>query len=117
MFLLRKLSEAPRSLALAFIWVYQKTLSPLKNLLLGAFGGTCRFYPTCSCYARECFLKHGFFKGFILTVLRLVKCQPFHPGGIDLPPEEWSLLRVPRKRLIAKKKKSRGSGESRLERL
>ncbi|MCH8473923.1 MAG: membrane protein insertion efficiency factor YidD [Opitutales bacterium] len=110
----RKLRDGPRLLALAFIWVYQKTLSPVKNFLLGAFGGTCRFYPTCSCYAKECLLKHGFVKGVILACLRLVKCHPFHPGGIDLPPEEWNLTHVSRKSLAPRKEKSRESEDTRL---
>jgi hypothetical protein len=46
----------------------------------------CRFYPTCSVYAVEAIRLHGSLKGCWLTVLRLLKCQPFHAGGVDLVP-------------------------------
>jgi putative membrane protein insertion efficiency factor len=59
-----------------FIKLYQLTLSPF-------FGKDCRFAPTCSEYAIQAFQKHGFFKGCKLTVCRLLKCHPWHPGGVD----------------------------------
>lgn len=43
----------------------------------------CRFTPTCSEYAIEAFQKNGLFKAFWMTVMRLLKCHPFHPGGYD----------------------------------
>jgi putative membrane protein insertion efficiency factor len=46
---------------------------------------SCRFAPTCSEYARLALLKYGFWLGCWRAVLRLARCQPFHPGGIDLP--------------------------------
>ena len=55
---------------------YQKYISPLK-------GPTCRFYPTCSQYAIEAFKKYGVIKGMFLTIKRILKCHPFHPGGYD----------------------------------
>ncbi|MEE0452391.1 MAG: membrane protein insertion efficiency factor YidD [Peptacetobacter sp.] len=55
---------------------YQKYISPLK-------GPTCRFYPTCSQYSIEAFKKYGFLKGLYLTIRRVLKCHPFHPGGYD----------------------------------
>ncbi|MFD2672737.1 membrane protein insertion efficiency factor YidD [Marinicrinis sediminis] len=60
---------------------YRKFISPLKP-------PTCRFYPTCSQYALEALETHGSFKGTYLTVKRLCKCHPFHPGGIDYVPEK-----------------------------
>ncbi len=45
----------------------------------------CRFSPTCSEYARLAILKHGIVRGSALGVGRLLRCQPLHPGGIDLP--------------------------------
>lgn len=50
---------------------------------------TCRFYPTCSHYGIESIKRFGVFKGGWLTVRRIVKCHPFHPGGIDLVPEKY----------------------------
>jgi len=63
-------------LSLKMIRFYQKVISPLK-------GKTCRFYPTCSDYAIDAFNKYGFFKGFIISLKRIFKCHPFHPGGYD----------------------------------
>jgi hypothetical protein len=63
----------------AFIFllrIYQRWLSPLKV-------PTCRFVPTCSSYAIEALESFGLIKGLGLTVIRLLKCQPFHPGGYD----------------------------------
>jgi uncharacterized protein len=49
---------------------------------------SCRFYPTCSHYGIEAFRQHGAIKGLWLTVIRILKCHPFHPGGVDLVPEK-----------------------------
>ena len=49
-------------------------------------GGGCRFYPSCSNYALEAIHLHGALRGGWLTLLRLSKCHPFHPGGFDPPP-------------------------------
>lgn len=58
------------------IRMYQKYISPLT-------GPHCRFYPTCSQYSLEAFKKYGFLKGLWLTIKRISKCHPFHPGGYD----------------------------------
>lgn len=55
---------------------YQKYISPLK-------GPTCRFYPTCSQYSIEAIKKYGALKGLMLSIKRILKCHPFHPGGYD----------------------------------
>ena len=47
------------------------------------FPPSCRFFPTCSQYAKESFLRHGFFKVLYFSIKRLLKCHPFHPGGYD----------------------------------
>ena len=65
-----------KNLALMIIFIYQKFISPIKPQ-------TCRFYPTCSEYSRQAFIKYGFFKGIFLTLIRLSKCHPFHKGGYD----------------------------------
>ncbi|MBK6911839.1 MAG: membrane protein insertion efficiency factor YidD [bacterium] len=62
------------------IRAYQASLGP-------HFGGRCRFHPTCSEYAIEALSKKGFVVGFALSVRRLVKCGPWHPGGVDNVPE------------------------------
>jgi putative membrane protein insertion efficiency factor len=58
--------------------VYKRRVSPL-------LPRACRFSPTCSEYARLALLKHGLWRGSLLATGRLLRCQPFHPGGIDLP--------------------------------
>lgn len=64
--------------ALIFVvHVYQFLVSPLLP------ANTCRFYPTCSRYAVDALTKYGAMKGSWLTVKRIAKCHPWHPGGID----------------------------------
>ena len=61
------------------ITVYQTVISP-------AFPPSCRFVPTCSQYAKEAIMKHGFLKGSYLAGRRLLRCHPFHAGGYDPVP-------------------------------
>lgn len=68
-------------LLIGLIRIYQKLISPLKP-------PTCRFYPTCSHYGIEAVRRFGPFKGSWLTIKRLLKCHPFHPGGVDPVPEK-----------------------------
>ncbi len=63
------------------IGLYRKYISPLKP-------PCCRFTPSCSAYAIEAFQKRGFFVGFILTVWRILRCNPFSKGGYDPVPEK-----------------------------
>jgi putative membrane protein insertion efficiency factor len=58
--------------------LYKRWLSPL-------LPRACRFSPTCSEYARLAILKYGVVRGVGFAVGRLIRCQPLHPGGIDLP--------------------------------
>jgi uncharacterized protein len=68
-----------RLLALPVI-AYRRWLSP-------ALPARCRFYPSCSAYALEALARHGALRGTGLTVWRLLRCHPFHPGGYDpVPP-------------------------------
>jgi len=59
--------------------LYQWCIRPM-------LGNCCRFYPSCSEYAVEALKKHGPFKGVFLTIKRIVKCHPWHLGGVDLVP-------------------------------
>ena len=47
---------------------------------------SCRFYPSCSQYALESYQKLGFCRATYVSLLRLLKCNPFHPGGVDTVP-------------------------------
>lgn len=91
--LLTTLVRLPARAVSALIWVYQRTLSPALVVLAPNSG--CRFAPTCSHYAREALALHGFFGGLWLTLVRLVKCGPWHAGGEDpVPPRKFSCNRV-----------------------
>lgn len=63
-------------LFLIMITFYRRVISPLK-------APTCRFYPSCSDYAFQAIDKYGVGKGLILSVRRLCRCHPYHPGGYD----------------------------------
>lgn len=43
----------------------------------------CRFYPSCSTYMAQAIEGHGLLKGLFIGGMRLVRCHPFHPGGVD----------------------------------
>jgi putative membrane protein insertion efficiency factor len=66
----------PRRLLASIVLVYQYAISP-------RLGRNCRFTPTCSQYAREAILTHGAVRGMGLSLRRLSRCHPFHPGGYD----------------------------------
>jgi putative membrane protein insertion efficiency factor len=72
-----------RGVARALIRGYQLALGPW-------LGGNCRFYPSCSHYALEAIERHGVARGGWLTLLRVCKCHPLHPGGVDLVPAPQS---------------------------
>ncbi|MFO0664439.1 MAG: membrane protein insertion efficiency factor YidD [Polyangiaceae bacterium] len=78
-----------KSLFLLLIRLYQRFLSPL----LSWSGPVCRFEPSCSRYAAACIQDHGALRGGLLSVRRLCKCHPFHPGGYDPPPSPERLER------------------------
>ena len=63
-------------ICIKLIKIYQKWFSPLK-------GQTCRFYPTCSSYSIQAYQQYGFIKGTIVSIKRILRCHPFHPGGYD----------------------------------
>ena len=72
-----------KALCIAAVSFYQKYISPLKP-------PCCRFYPSCSAYALEAFAKFGFFKGFLLSAYRILRCNPFCKSGYDPVPEKFS---------------------------
>lgn len=71
-----------KSFLIKAIRFYQRRISPL-------FPPKCRYYPTCSQYALQAIEVHGVFKGMILAVGRLMRCNIFFPGGVDpVPPKK-----------------------------
>ena len=68
-------------------WMLLRLIDGYQLLLSPFFGSQCRFYPTCSSYAREAIEVHGSIKGAWLTIRRILRCGPWHPGGTDpVPP-------------------------------
>jgi putative membrane protein insertion efficiency factor len=65
---------------LALIKIYQWTISPL-------LGPVCRYYPSCSHYGYTAIDRHGAVKGTVLTAWRILRCNPWSPGGVDYVPE------------------------------
>jgi hypothetical protein len=66
--------------------VYQKTLSPDTGFFkkIGLFRNpVCVFYPTCSEYTKQAFIKYGFFKGFYLGIKRIFRCYPWQKNHFD----------------------------------
>ncbi|MCL2627059.1 MAG: membrane protein insertion efficiency factor YidD [Cystobacterineae bacterium] len=79
-----RLARFPKSLALLLlktpVLAYRRLLSPWLR-------PRCRFYPSCSAYALQALEIHGPLYGALLTLRRLLRCHPFHPGGFDnVPP-------------------------------
>nr|SPS04572.1 putative membrane protein insertion efficiency factor [Candidatus Nitrotoga fabula] len=68
-----------RRLFIRLIGLYQYLLSPLMP-------PTCRFTPCCSQYAREAIEKHGVLRGVWLGMKRVIRCNPWNPGGYDPAP-------------------------------
>jgi len=65
-------------LSLLIIWIYKNCISPLTP-------PSCRFYPTCSAYAKDAILKFGALRGAWMTLKRLAKCHPFYRGCLYDP--------------------------------
>ncbi|MGE5255386.1 MAG: membrane protein insertion efficiency factor YidD [Hyphomicrobiales bacterium] len=74
-----KSSDLVKLILIAVIRAYQLTLSPV-------LGPSCRFYPSCSEYARQAIALHGPVRGSLYAIKRLLRCHPFHSGGEDPVP-------------------------------
>ena len=76
----------PRQIFMWSIRGYQLAISPM-------LGPSCRFYPSCSCYAHTAIERYGVLRGLWLSLRRLLRCHPFTEGGYDPVPDErarWS---------------------------
>ncbi|MBK8419541.1 MAG: membrane protein insertion efficiency factor YidD [Anaerolineales bacterium] len=76
----RKLVNFPRIALLALIRLYQMLISPALP------ANTCRFYPSCSHYGYQAVYKYGALKGSLMAAWRVLRCNPFNPGGYDPVP-------------------------------
>ncbi len=68
---------------IALITAYRHTLAMF-------LGGRCRFYPSCSVYGQQAVARFGVLHGLRLTVRRILRCHPWHPGGVDKVPRSPS---------------------------
>lgn len=68
-------------LLISLIRIYKFLISPF-------LGNNCRFYPSCSQYTSECLRSFPFYKAIWYSSLRIIKCNPFHPGGHDPCPKK-----------------------------
>jgi putative membrane protein insertion efficiency factor len=77
--IIRFIIEIPKKLLLLCITIYRTVISPL-------FPPSCRFIPTCSEYALTAVQRYGFLKGGWMSIKRISRCHPWHPGGYDPVP-------------------------------
>jgi putative membrane protein insertion efficiency factor len=82
--------SGPAAVLIRLIGAYQRWISPF-------LGNRCRFHPSCSVYARTAIEVHGAARGSWLALRRLIKCQPFHPGGFDYVPPAADRIKRGRK--------------------
>lgn len=82
--MIKKINKIINYPFLALIRAYQHTLSPDHGLFRKRFPyGFCRFYPTCSEYSYQAIDKYGILKGGALALWRIMRCNPWNPGGED----------------------------------
>lgn len=74
---IKKIFNLPRKIVVSLIRGYQLCISP-------RLGKHCKYYPTCSEYTRQAVDKYGIIKGSLLGIIRILKCNPFSKGGVDL---------------------------------
>jgi uncharacterized protein len=73
---LRALAQGPALAGLGLVYVYRYTLGVL-------FPASCKYHPSCSQYALDALRQYGFLRGSVLTVWRLLRCNPWSRGGVD----------------------------------
>ena len=74
-----------KNFLIKLILIYQK--------IPGSFHNYCKYYPTCSNYAIDAIKKHGVVKGIIMGIFRILRCNPFVEGGVDVVPEKFTIFR------------------------
>ena len=83
-------SALATSCAIGAVRTYQWTVRPM-------IGPNCRFWPSCSDYAIEAFRQHGTLRGSALTARRILRCNPWHAGGVDPVPQLENDPRAPKR--------------------
>lgn len=81
---------------ITLIRFYQRWISP-------AFPARCKYYPTCSAYALLAIRSKGVLVGTVLTVWRIVRCNPWSMGGIDYPPGGREIMAAENDQNLARK--------------
>jgi putative membrane protein insertion efficiency factor len=69
-------------------WLVIQLINGYRLLLSPWLGNNCRFYPTCSCYASTAVERFGVLRGLYMGIRRLLRCHPWHVGGVDLVPDK-----------------------------
>jgi len=69
------------------VWLIRLSIRGYQLSFRVLLGPRCRFFPTCSEYASEAFVRHGLFEGGRLTARRLCRCRPGGGSGLDLVPD------------------------------
>ena len=72
---------SPRALAVVPVRFYQRAISPV-------LPRRCKYYPSCSQYAVTAIRRYGILRGLVLTAWRLLRCNPWSHGGVDLPEDQ-----------------------------
>ncbi len=80
-----------KKLLIGLINVYRKRVSPLKR-------PCCKYYPSCSEYAVTAIERFGAIKGLVLSIWRILRCNPFSGGGIDYVPEKFYIYTLKSRR-------------------
>ncbi len=71
-----------KKVVIFLINLYQKIVSPFLDTIFGQ-GNTCRYSPTCSVYMCDAVRKYGVFKGILMGMRRIARCNPYVKGGLD----------------------------------
>ncbi len=84
--ILTSVQNYSKGLIIKAIGLYQKTLSPDHGWGKNRHEfGFCKYYPTCSEYAKQAIIKKGVILGILKSLFRIIRCNPFSKGGIDNP--------------------------------
>lgn len=79
--------DIPKKISIKLVILYKRYISSMKPY------GMCKYDPTCSAYSLEAFKEHGFIKGLILSMWRILRCNPFSKGGYDPVPKNIKIRR------------------------